>query len=111
MPGGVGAHRGGYGPGDGPPQNNQYRGGPPPSYQQGRGLAQHSSPSQGFPQGDAPADRQNPYGPGLGYDPAKPSTSTAQRVITNTRMELPAAAYRLEKPNVSSCSSSAVVYK
>lgn len=43
--------------------------------------------------GDPP--RQNPYGPGLGYDPAKPATKK-ESLITNTRVELPAAAYALD---------------
>ncbi|KAF8860682.1 eukaryotic translation initiation factor-like protein 2C 2 [Acephala macrosclerotiorum] len=49
--------------------------------------------SEGYdgPPGDG---RQNPYGPGLGYDPAKPIAK--DKVITNTRMELPPDAYRLE---------------
>ena len=52
------------------------------------------------PQLDGPGDRsprKNPFGAGLGYDPAKP----AQKVITNTRIDLPASAYMLEN-NVSS---------
>jgi hypothetical protein len=45
--------------------------------------------------GDQP--RENPYGPGLGYDPARPKPS----VITNTRVELPVAAYALDTNEVS----------
>ena len=43
--------------------------------------------------GDSP--RENPFGPGLGYDPAKP-TPAKPSLITNTRVELPAAAYALD---------------
>lgn len=43
--------------------------------------------------GDPP--RQNPFGQGLGYDPAKP-TAAKPSLITNTRVELPAAAYALD---------------
>jgi hypothetical protein len=53
------------------------------------GLGSYDGPS------DSPPKLQNPYGPGLGYDPAKP-TPAKQSVITNTRMELPAAAYGLD---------------
>jgi hypothetical protein len=39
------------------------------------------------------AGRQNPFPPGLGYDPARPAGPLKQQLITNTRCELPAAAY------------------
>jgi len=42
----------------------------------------------------------NPFAPGPGYDPARPVV-VDKRVITNTRVELPASAYRLEGPSVS----------
>jgi len=41
----------------------------------------------------------NLFGPSLGYDPAKPTEKKS--VITNRRVELPAAAYLLDNPNVS----------
>ncbi len=44
---------------------------------------------------------QQPFGgPGLGFDPAKPSIAPP-KIITNTRVELPSSAYRLDNPNVS----------
>lgn len=55
-----------------------------------------SQPS--FQHGDAP--RQNPFGPGLGYDPAKPA-GQKESIITNTRVELPYAAYALDSSGVS----------
>lgn len=39
---------------------------------------------------------QSPFGPGLGYDPAKPAPKK-ESVITNTRIELPSAAYQLDR--------------
>lgn len=47
--------------------------------------------------GDPP--RENPFGSGLGYDPAKP-TPARPSVITNTRVELPSAAYALDSDEV-----------
>ncbi|KUJ10731.1 uncharacterized protein LY89DRAFT_674854 [Mollisia scopiformis] len=48
--------------------------------------------SEGY---DGPSEpRQNPFGQGLGYDPARPIVKA--KVITNTRVELPPDAYRLE---------------
>lgn len=43
----------------------------------------------------------NPFGPGLGYDPARMAQSAKPKVITNTRIELPPDAYRLEGQTVS----------
>lgn len=44
--------------------------------------------------------RQNPFGPGIGYDPARPA-AVKEKHITNTRVELPPAAYKLEGAGVS----------
>ena len=53
---------------------------------------------------DGPADddntpRPNPFGPSLGFDPAKPVKK--ESVITNIRVELPASAYGLDNQQVS----------
>lgn len=42
--------------------------------------------------------RPNPFGPGLGHDPARlaPVAKPMSNAITNTRMEIPQAAYRAE---------------
>ena len=72
-------------------------GGPAPPQQQGQPEKPRSG---GFDGPGEPQRGQNPYGPGLGYDPAKPKP-VAQKVITNTRIELPASAYKLEGGNVS----------
>lgn len=45
--------------------------------------------------------RQNPFGTGLGYDPAKPIGAREKNGITNTRVELPATAYTLDDATVS----------
>jgi hypothetical protein len=90
---------------NGPPQGN-YNGGP--SY---NGPPPDKPRSGGFDGPGEPQRGPNPYGPGLGYDPAKPSHKLAEKkVITNTRIELPPAAYKLEGGNVSSlfCSSALV---
>jgi hypothetical protein len=47
---------------------------------------------------DSNAPRQTPSGPGLGSNPAKPvEKELVGSVITNTRVELPAGAYLLNK--------------
>jgi len=121
MAGGAGMHRGGYGgnnnngssngpnnqqgqqynagpPQQQPPPYNQYGGqGPPTQQQQGQGQKPRSG---GFDGPGEPSRGPNPYSPGLGYDPAKPKP-VAEKVISNTRIELPASAYRLEGPSVS----------
>ena len=54
-------------------------------------------PSQRGPPGSptkSQASRTNPFGAGLGYDPARPVVKTTQ--ITNSRVELPSAAYALD---------------
>ncbi|KAE8440739.1 hypothetical protein EG329_006634 [Mollisiaceae sp. DMI_Dod_QoI] len=81
----------------------RFRGAPSQSQYAGAGIQNPPSPdiqqggsrpgSEGY---DGPGEsRQNPYAPGLGYDPAKPVVK--ERVITNSRVELPPDAYRLEK--------------
>ena len=66
---------------------------------QNNGGRQNTGPA-GYGGFDGPTDgsgtpRQNPFGPGLGFDPAKPAKK--ESVITNTRVELPASAYLLNK--------------
>lgn len=65
---------------------------PPPQIQpQGQQVARRPG-SEGY---DGPSEpRQNPFGSGLGYDPAKPVVK--ESVITNRRVELPPDAYRLD---------------
>ncbi|KAE9369735.1 Piwi-domain-containing protein [Stipitochalara longipes BDJ] len=72
--------------------------GPPPGNYNG---PQPSKPrSGGFDGPGEPQRDPNPYGPGLGYDPAKPANKLAEKkVITNSRVELPASAYKLEGGN------------
>ncbi len=72
----------------------QYQG--PPASQGGR------PGSGGFDGPGEPSRGPNPFGQGLGYDPAKPPpTKQPFKVITNTRVELPPDAYRVEGPAVS----------
>jgi hypothetical protein len=108
-------HRGGYG-GSNQNQNNgqQYQARPPLSQEYGQPYNQYGNqgpqPQQNQPQKprsggyDGPGEPSqrgpNPFGPGLGYDPAKPKP-VAEKVISNTRIELPASAYKLEGPSVS----------
>jgi len=90
---------------NGPPFQGNYNGGP------SNGPPPDKPRSGGFDGPGEPQRGPNPYGPGLGYDPAKPSHKLAEKkVITNTRIELPPAAYKLEGGNVSSlfCSSALV---
>jgi hypothetical protein len=125
MAGGAGARRGP--PNGGPPcpppnngnyqgpppghplfnQYNNYPGGPPPPQQynappmnQQQGPPPDKPRSGGFDGPGEPSRGPNPYGPGLGYDPAKPKP-VEEKVITNTRIELPASAYKLEGGSVS----------
>lgn len=65
-----------------------------------RGPARYDGPASRPPSQHGDQPRQNPYGPGLGYDPAKPAPAK-QSVITNSRVELPSAAYNLGKEGVS----------
>jgi hypothetical protein len=52
---------------------------------------------------DGPSDgpKKNPFGPSVGYDPARIDKKPK---ISNTRVELPAAAYSLDSAEVSACS-------
>jgi eukaryotic translation initiation factor 2C len=114
MPGGAGARRGPphlernpyQGGQQGPPpgygqQFNQYQAGPQPQQQYSGPPAGQQGPitdkprSGGYDGPGEPSRGQNPYGPGLGYDPAKSQVAPA-KVITNTRIDLPASAYKLE---------------
>ncbi|KAH8819457.1 eukaryotic translation initiation factor-like protein 2C 2 [Xylogone sp. PMI_703] len=97
--GGVGRNRnrnglgGGNGQLDGPGEGSSARGRSPAP---GQPSPSHSrNPSQGSGRGGANPP-PTPFGQGLGYDPAKPIKK--QTVITNTRMELPPAAYALDNP-------------
>jgi len=137
MAGGAGARRGPQGPTgpqqnqggnfNGPPpgyNNNGNFNGPPPGYNQNSGFGgppagfnnngghnggPPSKPrSGGFDGPGEPSRGPNPFGPGLGYDPAKPKIAE-KKVITNSRVELPASAYKLEGGNVSSMFYSAVL--
>jgi hypothetical protein len=113
MPGGAGfrahglvqsgnqAQNGGSGNNIANPLQQQFPGGQPQQH-----VAQNQQmpstnirrPGSGGYDGPGEPSRSNPYGPGLGFDPAKPVVK--ERVITNTRVELPAAAYSLEGPSV-----------
>ncbi|CAL3971616.1 unnamed protein product [Diplocarpon coronariae] len=70
------------------------QGGPTPAYQ----IFSQKGPQeglQGSPRGPVSQAQQNPFATiNLGYDPAKPMIK--ERMITNSRMELPAEAYNLE---------------
>jgi hypothetical protein len=98
MPGGAGFRAAGYG-------NQQQQQQQPPSgrpnvdfYEQQQIFAGFRRPGSGGFDGPGEPSRPNPFGPGIGYDPAKPATK--EKVITNTRVELPASAYKLEGPSV-----------
>lgn len=71
-------------------RNMSGQGGPAPY----DGPASQTSSQQGD------QTRQNPFPPGPGYDPAKPATAKPS-IITNTRVELPVAAYALDTNVVS----------
>ncbi len=99
------------GPGEHSRNPSQQVGSPPGPPQHGRNpsqqLSQQQSPQQGTPpQGGqgAPA-RQNPFGPSLGYDPAKPVPVGQKLLVDNRRLDLcPGAFQALARadPNVSS---------
>ncbi|KAH7395607.1 eukaryotic translation initiation factor-like protein 2C 2 [Cadophora sp. MPI-SDFR-AT-0126] len=79
----------------GTPQRTMQRG-PPQQYQ---GPPQQMM-QQGPPQQQAVGGLQgqrgpNPFGPGMGFGPARP-IAPKEKVITNTRVELPPDAYQLE---------------
>ena len=91
----AGRFRGAPGGGDYSDRGSSYGAQPPPvpniqQPQQGPGGRRPGS--DGFDGGSEP--RQNPFIPGMGFDPARPVVK--ERVITNTRVELPPDAYRLE---------------
>lgn len=65
-----------------------------------RGPAPYDGPASQHSSQHGEPPRQNPFGPGMGYDPAKPA-SKKQSLITNTRVELPVAAYALDANGVS----------
>lgn len=83
-----------------PPQGyNQYYQGGQSRAPAGKYDGPSDTPSRG-PGG--PSGPGGGFGPSLGYDPARMSRGEERpRVITNTRMELPAEAYRLEGQIVS----------
>jgi len=104
MPGGAGFRAAGYG---NQQQQQQQQQQPPPGrsnvdlyqqQQQQQMSAGFRRPGSGGFDGPGEPSRPNPFGPGMGFDPAKPATK--DKVITNTRVELPASAYRLEGPSV-----------
>ncbi|KAL2072104.1 hypothetical protein VTL71DRAFT_11447 [Oculimacula yallundae] len=68
--------------------------GPPQQYMQ-QGPPQMMQPGSGpQPQGQR---GPNPFGSGMGFDPARPVVPK-EKVITNTRIELPPDAYKLNGP-------------
>ena len=62
--------------------------GPPSAF--GSGATTPRGPMS--PGGPPQQPRDNPFGPSLGYDPAKPAAAK-ETAITNTRVELPPIAY------------------
>ncbi|KAI1004889.1 hypothetical protein K3495_g3326 [Podosphaera aphanis] len=54
----------------------------------GAGLSRHH--------GTTLSNKENPFPPGMGFDPARSSAPVPEKTITNSRMELPPDAYRLE---------------
>ncbi|CZS95194.1 uncharacterized protein RAG0_04942 [Rhynchosporium agropyri] len=79
-----------------PCRNNPQKG-PAQQYMQ-QGPPQNVQPGSGNqPQGQR---GPNPFGPGMGFDPARPAVPK-EKVITNTRIELPPDAYKLNGSEVS----------
>ena len=78
----------------GPPQQQQSHG--PPQH-----LMQQGPPPQQSAGGPQAQRGPNPFGPSMGFDPARPA-APKEKVITNTRIELPPDAYQLEGPGVCS---------
>ncbi|KAF4636138.1 hypothetical protein G7Y89_g1933 [Cudoniella acicularis] len=76
---------------------------PPP--QQAPAPQQHQQAQGSDGKYDGPGEaRQNPFGKGMGCDPARssgPAATGGSSVITNRRVELPSAAYRLDGGSVS----------
>jgi hypothetical protein len=83
---------------------NNYGGPPPSQYNQydqynSESYQQYNRPPAG--KFDGPGDKPNPFGQGMGYDPARMGRADeTPKVITNTRVELPATAYRLDGQKV-----------
>ncbi|KAH6682518.1 hypothetical protein B0J14DRAFT_555812 [Halenospora varia] len=76
----------------GPPLSGPPQAQPPP--QQQRPQQQGGNVHGKF---DGPGDvRQNPFGPSMGFDPARSGGPSKPSIITNRRVELPPDAYRLE---------------
>lgn len=76
------------------------------------GLSPYDGPASQPSSQHGDPSRPNPFAQGLGYDPAKP-TPAKPSLITNTRVELPAAAYGLDGGVsflLSFCSSSCFRY-
>jgi hypothetical protein len=87
-----------HNPESGPPQEFGNNGNNPSMNTAGRGPPPYDGPGSETSQQGGP--RQNPFAPGLGYDPAKPA-GQKESMITNTRIELPYAAYALDTTGVS----------
>jgi hypothetical protein len=95
MPGGAGFRAAGH------RNQQQQQQQPPPPGRSNVGFFESqpsSRPRSGGYDGPGEPSHPNPFGPGIGFDPAKPAAK--ERIITNTRVELPAAAYKLEGPSV-----------
>lgn len=84
---------------------NGYNGPPQQYYSQQSGYETSDYyPSNRPPAGkfDGPGERPNPFPQGMGYDPARMGRADeTPKVITNSRVELPATAYRLDGQKVS----------
>ena len=97
MAGGPGytPHQGGGPPHGGPFGGGSSGGGPA----RGGPLSPPGSVAGVAAVGPGPAPQgQNPFGPSVGYDPARLSApAPTQSLITNTRVELPSAAYALDR--------------
>lgn len=62
-------------------------------------MMQQGPPPQQSAGGPQAQRGPNPFGPSMGFDPARPA-APKEKVITNTRIELPPDAYQLEGPGV-----------
>ena len=103
MPGGAGQHRAA----DQGRQPNPHQFFPNMQHFSPAGPSRFDGPSEGpgsprppvspgMLQGSRPGTPgQNPFGPSLGYDSARMSAPKKESIITNRRVELPSAAYRL----------------
>lgn len=107
MPGGVGFNRALASQN---PTQDQVEGKPQQQVRpQNNGAASIEKPRSGGYDGPGePSQRgPNPFGRGMGFDPAKPAP-LKEKVISNSRVELPASAYTLEGPSVCYFFSSAI---